>query len=176
MHAFWVVISYNLALELKAFCCNSNIVKLTGLFSSPYLAANGKQPGDPERASAIFMQLAESEQPPLHLYQGQDAYNRASEKLAAIFTLVFALHCYKYNLFIVVCFIQNTNLILWQLRHIWIGSIITFKILGTFSNPTTFLPGFSIIITKAHCEIISSSRISSIAESNNIFSFPFSNV
>jgi len=43
-----------------------------------YLAANGKQPGDPERASAIFMQLAESEQPPLHFYLGQDAYNRAS--------------------------------------------------------------------------------------------------
>lgn len=49
-----------------------------------YLAANGKQPGDPERASAIFMQLAESEQPPLHLYLGQDAYNRASGKLAAM--------------------------------------------------------------------------------------------
>ena len=49
-----------------------------------YLAANGKQPGDPERASAIFMQLAESEQPPLHLYLGQDAYNRASGKLATM--------------------------------------------------------------------------------------------
>jgi NAD(P)-dependent dehydrogenase (short-subunit alcohol dehydrogenase family) len=49
-----------------------------------YLAANGKQPGDPERASAIFMQLAESEQPPLHLYLGQDAYNRALGKLAAM--------------------------------------------------------------------------------------------
>ena len=49
-----------------------------------YLAANGKQPGDPERASAIFMQLAESEQPPLHLYLGRDAYNRASGKLAAM--------------------------------------------------------------------------------------------
>src|SRR5450432_4886135 len=49
-----------------------------------YLAASGKQPGDPERASAIFMQLAESEQPPLHLYLGQDAYNRASGKLAAM--------------------------------------------------------------------------------------------
>jgi len=49
-----------------------------------YLAANGKQPGDPERASAIFMQLAESEQPPLHLYLGRDAYNRASGKLATM--------------------------------------------------------------------------------------------
>jgi NAD(P)-dependent dehydrogenase (short-subunit alcohol dehydrogenase family) len=49
-----------------------------------YLAADGKQPGDPERASAIFIKLAESEQPPLHLYLGEDAYNRASEKLAAM--------------------------------------------------------------------------------------------
>jgi short-subunit dehydrogenase len=46
-----------------------------------YMAANGKQPGDPERASEILMELAESEEPPVHLYLGGDAYNRASEKL-----------------------------------------------------------------------------------------------
>jgi NAD(P)-dependent dehydrogenase (short-subunit alcohol dehydrogenase family) len=49
-----------------------------------YLAGDGKQPGNPERASAILIQLAESEQPPLHLYLGEDAYNRASGKLAAM--------------------------------------------------------------------------------------------
>jgi NAD(P)-dependent dehydrogenase (short-subunit alcohol dehydrogenase family) len=49
-----------------------------------YLAGNGKQPGDPQMASAILVELAESEQPPLHLYLGQDAYNRASGKLAAM--------------------------------------------------------------------------------------------
>src|ERR1700704_4076430 len=47
-----------------------------------YLAANGKQPGDPEMASAILIELAESKQPPLHLYLGEDAYNRAQGKLA----------------------------------------------------------------------------------------------
>jgi short-subunit dehydrogenase len=46
-----------------------------------YLAANGKQPGDPDKASEILIELAESEKAPLHLYLGQDAYNRASEKL-----------------------------------------------------------------------------------------------
>ena len=46
-----------------------------------YLAGNGKQPGDPGRASEILIELAESDTPPLHLYLGQDAYNRASEKL-----------------------------------------------------------------------------------------------
>ena len=46
-----------------------------------YLSGNGKQPGDPVRAAAIFMELAASDQPPLHLYLGEDAYNRASKKL-----------------------------------------------------------------------------------------------
>ncbi|MDN3546964.1 SDR family NAD(P)-dependent oxidoreductase [Mucilaginibacter aquaedulcis] len=46
-----------------------------------YLAANGKQPGDPDKASEILIGLSEIDQPPLHLYLGQDAYNRASEKL-----------------------------------------------------------------------------------------------
>jgi NAD(P)-dependent dehydrogenase (short-subunit alcohol dehydrogenase family) len=49
-----------------------------------YLAGDGKQPGDPERAAEIFMELAASEQPPLHLYLGHDAYNRASAKLASM--------------------------------------------------------------------------------------------
>jgi len=49
-----------------------------------YLAANGKQPGDPDRAAEILIQLAENQQPPLHLYLGRDAYKRASEKLTAM--------------------------------------------------------------------------------------------
>jgi short-subunit dehydrogenase len=51
-----------------------------------YLKSDGKQPGDPEMASVILMKLAESEQPPLHLYLGQDAYNRALGKLEAMTT------------------------------------------------------------------------------------------
>jgi NAD(P)-dependent dehydrogenase (short-subunit alcohol dehydrogenase family) len=47
-----------------------------------YLSANGQQPGDPDRAAEIFIELAESPEPPLHLFLGNDAYNRASEKLA----------------------------------------------------------------------------------------------
>jgi NAD(P)-dependent dehydrogenase (short-subunit alcohol dehydrogenase family) len=49
-----------------------------------YLAADGKQAGDPQVASAIFIELAESDQPPLHLYLGQDAYERATAKLATM--------------------------------------------------------------------------------------------
>ncbi len=49
-----------------------------------YLAGNGQQPGDPDKASEILIALAEKENPPLHLYLGKDAYNRASAKLAAM--------------------------------------------------------------------------------------------
>ncbi|MDN5283822.1 MAG: family oxidoreductase [Mucilaginibacter sp.] len=51
-----------------------------------YLSANGQQPGDPDRAAEIFIELAESPEPPMHLFLGNDAYNRASQKLAAMST------------------------------------------------------------------------------------------
>jgi NAD(P)-dependent dehydrogenase (short-subunit alcohol dehydrogenase family) len=46
-----------------------------------YLSSDGKQPGNPERAAEIFMELAENPDPPMRLYLGDDAYNRASKKL-----------------------------------------------------------------------------------------------
>jgi len=49
-----------------------------------YLAMSGQQAGDPEKAAEIFMRLAESSDPPLHLFLGADAYNRASKKLATM--------------------------------------------------------------------------------------------
>jgi NAD(P)-dependent dehydrogenase (short-subunit alcohol dehydrogenase family) len=49
-----------------------------------YLSADGQQPGDPDRAAEIFMEIAESMEPPVHLFLGNDAYNRALEKLAAM--------------------------------------------------------------------------------------------
>ncbi len=49
-----------------------------------YLSANGTQPGDPERAAEIFIELAESAEVPEHLFLGRDAYNRAAEKLKAM--------------------------------------------------------------------------------------------
>jgi len=49
-----------------------------------YLAADGKQPGDPEKAAEILIRLAENPEPPMHLFLGADAYKRASEKLGAM--------------------------------------------------------------------------------------------
>jgi short-subunit dehydrogenase len=49
-----------------------------------YLSTDGQQPGDPDRAAEIFIELAESSQQPIHLFLGSDAYNRASKKLATM--------------------------------------------------------------------------------------------
>jgi len=57
-----------------------------------YLSSDGKQAGDPDRAAEIFIELAESPQPPMHLFLGNDAYKRASEKLA---TMVAELEQWK---------------------------------------------------------------------------------
>ncbi len=47
-----------------------------------YLSSDGQQPGDPDRAVEIFIELAESSHPPIHLFLGSDAYKRVSDKLA----------------------------------------------------------------------------------------------
>jgi short-subunit dehydrogenase len=49
-----------------------------------YLSANGGQSGDPDRAAQIFIELAESPQPPMHMFLGNDAHNRALGKLEAM--------------------------------------------------------------------------------------------
>ena len=49
-----------------------------------YMAGNGRQPGDPDKAAEIFIQLAESNDPPVHLLLGVDAYNRATRKVAGL--------------------------------------------------------------------------------------------
>ncbi|UZR98780.1 SDR family oxidoreductase [Chondrinema litorale] len=46
-----------------------------------YLTMDGKQNGDPDKAADVFIQLAESENPPVRFYMGSDAYNRALSKI-----------------------------------------------------------------------------------------------
>lgn len=45
---------------------------------------NGNQPGDPVKAAEVLIQLSEAENPPLHLFLGEDAYQLADQKLAAV--------------------------------------------------------------------------------------------
>jgi len=49
-----------------------------------YLSSDGKQAGNPNRAAEILMELAENPEPPMHLFLGNDAYNRASNKLTGM--------------------------------------------------------------------------------------------
>jgi len=49
-----------------------------------YAEMNGKQDGDPEKAAALFIQLAENPEPPLHLWLGANAFDRASEKVESL--------------------------------------------------------------------------------------------
>jgi NAD(P)-dependent dehydrogenase (short-subunit alcohol dehydrogenase family) len=41
----------------------------------------GNQPGDPKKAALAFIQVAESENPPLHFFMGSDSYGMAKQKL-----------------------------------------------------------------------------------------------
>jgi hypothetical protein len=58
--------------------------KAVGNTMEHFLAANGKQPGNPDKAAEILIQLSRNSQPPLHLFLGCEAYKRASDKLAAM--------------------------------------------------------------------------------------------
>jgi NAD(P)-dependent dehydrogenase (short-subunit alcohol dehydrogenase family) len=45
---------------------------------------NGNQPGDPEKAAAVLIEVSQQQQPPLHLFLGQDAYDMAAAKIQFI--------------------------------------------------------------------------------------------
>lgn len=41
---------------------------------------NGKQPGDPDKAAEVLIKVLQEENPPLHLFLGEDAYDLAQAK------------------------------------------------------------------------------------------------
>jgi NAD(P)-dependent dehydrogenase (short-subunit alcohol dehydrogenase family) len=45
---------------------------------------NGNQPGDPKKAAAAFISVADMENPPVHLFLGEDAYELANVKIVAV--------------------------------------------------------------------------------------------
>ncbi len=49
-----------------------------------FVSTDGKQLGDPEKAAEVFINLAESPNPPVQLFLGSDAYQRASEQLVQL--------------------------------------------------------------------------------------------
>lgn len=42
---------------------------------------NGNQPGNPEKAAEVMIAVSKMEQPPMHLFLGQDAYQFAADKI-----------------------------------------------------------------------------------------------
>jgi len=106
MHGF----SESLAAEVKDFGINVTIVS-PGYFRTNFLSASslsvpknqiqdyqtvrevqsthendydGNQNGDPEKAAEVLIKIAESQQPPLHLFLGADAYHLAEVKMEAV--------------------------------------------------------------------------------------------
>jgi NAD(P)-dependent dehydrogenase (short-subunit alcohol dehydrogenase family) len=49
-----------------------------------YLQMNGLQTGDPEKAASVFIALAENPNPPVRLFLGSDAYQRAMQKIEVL--------------------------------------------------------------------------------------------
>lgn len=49
-----------------------------------YASMDGLQAGDPDKAAAAFIALAENENPPVTLFLGQDAYDRAQLRIAGL--------------------------------------------------------------------------------------------
>lgn len=105
-----VGLSEALAADVKSFGIKTTVV-LPGYFRTNFLSAgsfvtpkqeiaayqdvrdsqdqhqqqiDGNQPGDPEKAAEVLIQVAEMPEPPLHLLLGQDAYDLASNKLASL--------------------------------------------------------------------------------------------
>lgn len=49
-----------------------------------YGSMNGTQAGDPDKAAAVFIELSEMENPPLRLFMGTDAKERATKKIETV--------------------------------------------------------------------------------------------
>jgi NAD(P)-dependent dehydrogenase (short-subunit alcohol dehydrogenase family) len=45
---------------------------------------NGQQPGDPDKAADVMIEVASASNPPVHLFLGSDAYNIAYTKIEAV--------------------------------------------------------------------------------------------
>jgi NAD(P)-dependent dehydrogenase (short-subunit alcohol dehydrogenase family) len=45
---------------------------------------NGNQAGDPDKAAEVLIKVAQMEQPPIHLFLGQDAYDLAEVKISTV--------------------------------------------------------------------------------------------
>lgn len=45
---------------------------------------NGNQPGDPVKLAEALIKVSHDQNPPLHLFLGEDAYNMANQKITSV--------------------------------------------------------------------------------------------
>ncbi len=45
---------------------------------------NANQPGDPDKAANVFIAITQQEEPPVHLFLGEDAYHLATQKIELV--------------------------------------------------------------------------------------------
>ncbi|OQP53553.1 oxidoreductase [Niastella populi] len=62
-----------------------------------YKSMDGSQAGDPVKAAAALIELAEMPEPPVRLFLGTDAYNRAKAKIADINSSLDALKALSFS-------------------------------------------------------------------------------
>jgi len=69
---------------------------------------NGNQPGDPEKAAKVLITVAESNNVPVHLFLGQDAYDMAKVKQASFSRIwMHMLHWLQQQLFKMVISLEG---------------------------------------------------------------------
>lgn len=58
-----------------------NVREIQSVHQNSY---NGNQAGDPDKAAAVMIEIAEQKEPPLHLFLGEDAYGLADNKIKVV--------------------------------------------------------------------------------------------
>ena len=58
---------------------------------------NANQPGDPDKAADVFIAITQQEEPPVHLFLGEDAYQLAAQKMERVQQEMEAQHTLATN-------------------------------------------------------------------------------
>jgi len=71
----------SLAVPKNEIADYTNVREVQSVHQNSY---NGNQAGDPDKAAAVMIEIAEQKEPPLHLFLGEDAYEFADAKIRSV--------------------------------------------------------------------------------------------
>jgi len=71
----------SLAVPKNEIADYTNVREVQSVHQNSY---NGNQAGDPDKAAAVMIEIAEQKEPPLHLFLGEDAYEFADAKIKSV--------------------------------------------------------------------------------------------